>query len=338
MGLEREGRLGELRNLLTGTRPGRVPTLSLVTPRLRELLDAERALAYRIDEHEASRNLAFVYTSGFGPNRIVEEILQRWVKRAPVRFASYVPGALSEEERNSVDEASFEERGEAPIYRELVGGTALRGMHRLRVLLCDGDRLLAWVGVFRSKPFGKVERETLEALVPLLRDRLLLEELLDESWLHHEAFRASLDVLEGPAFLFTRAGEVRQSNAAGKAALDEDGAAVRRELLRSLEGESDAGYHVTEIARQGVVSHFLGVRRVTVDGVARRLEQAAARWKLTHRQTEVLGLIARGLTNRAISDQLGCTEGTVGLHVSAVLQKAAVEGRAELTAKFWMLA
>jgi DNA-binding CsgD family transcriptional regulator len=216
-------------------------------------------------------------------------------------------------------------------------GAGLAGMHRLRVLLCDGPRLLAWVGVFRGEPFGREERETLAALVPLLRDRLLLEELLDESWLQREAFRASLDALEGPAFLFTRAGEVRQANAAGQAALDRDPAVVKRELLRSLGGENDALYHVTEVARRGNLSHFLGVRRVTMDGVAGRLEVAARQWSLTRRQGEVLALIARGLNNRGISDRLGCTEGTVALHVSAVLQKAAVEGRAELTARFWML-
>jgi DNA-binding CsgD family transcriptional regulator len=191
--------------------------------------------------------------------------------------------------------------------------------------------------VFRGEPFGREERETLAALVPLLRDRLLLEELLDESWLQREAFRASLDALEGPAFLFTRAGEVRQANAAGQAALDRDPAVVKRELLRSLGGENDALYHVTEVARRGNLSHFLGVRRVTMDGVAGRLEVAARQWSLTRRQGEVLALIARGLNNRGISDRLGCTEGTVALHVSAVLQKAAVEGRAELTARFWML-
>jgi DNA-binding CsgD family transcriptional regulator len=332
-----EARLSELRNLLTGNRPGTVPTLSLVTPRLRELLDAERALAYRVDEHEASRSLAFVYTAGFGPNRIVEETLQRYVKRAPKRFASYVPGALLEDERNTVDAASFEERGEAPIYRELAGGAGLAGMHRLRVLLCDGDRLLAWVGVFRGTPFGKEERETLESLVPLLRDRLLLEEMLDESWLNQEALRASLDALEGPAFLFTRAGEVRDSNAAGRVARSRDPEGVKRDLLRSLEGEADAPYHVTEIARRGVVSHFLAVRRGGADAAARRREIAARRWGLTPRQAEVVALIAKGLTNRAIADRIGCTEGTVGLHVSAILQKAAAEGRAELTARFWTL-
>lgn len=333
---EREARLSELRHLLTGNRPGTVPTLSLVTPRLRELLDAERALAYRVDEHEASRNLAFVYTAGFGPNRIVEETLQRYVKRAPKRFASYVPGALPEAERNTVDEASPEERGEAPFYRELAGDTGLAGLHRLRVLLCDGDRLLAWVGVFRSSPFGRDERETLESLVPLLRDRLLLEEMLDESWLNQEALRASLDALEGPAFLFNRAGEVRESNDAGRLAHSRDPEGVKGDLLRSLEGDPDAAYHVTEIARRGVVSHFLAVRRGS-DAATRRRELAARRWNLTPRQAEVTGLIARGLTNRAIADRIGCTEGTVGLHVSAILQKAGAVGRAELTARFWTL-
>jgi len=66
-----------------------------------------------------------------------------------------------------------------------------------------------------------------------------------------------------------------------------------------------------------------------------RLAAAARRWGLTPRQGEVVALAAGGLSNRAIADALGCAEGTVELHVTAVLRKAGCRSRTELVARFW---
>ncbi len=50
---------------------------------------------------------------------------------------------------------------------------------------------------------------------------------------------------------------------------------------------------------------------------------------LTARETEVLGLVAQGLTNRQIGQRLFVSEKTVSVHVSNVLAKLEVSGRAE---------
>lgn len=50
---------------------------------------------------------------------------------------------------------------------------------------------------------------------------------------------------------------------------------------------------------------------------------------LTHRQQEVLKLIAIGLSNKAIASRLGCATGTVKLHVSAILKLLNVHNRTE---------
>ena len=51
--------------------------------------------------------------------------------------------------------------------------------------------------------------------------------------------------------------------------------------------------------------------------------------KLTYREIEVLRLIARGLSNKDISDRLFLSEGTVRNHVSAILAKLGVSDRTQ---------
>jgi DNA-binding NarL/FixJ family response regulator len=61
--------------------------------------------------------------------------------------------------------------------------------------------------------------------------------------------------------------------------------------------------------------------------------RAANDWKLTPRQTEVLGCILAGDANKTIAERLGCALGTVEVHVSALLTKACVESRTALVAR-----
>lgn len=51
--------------------------------------------------------------------------------------------------------------------------------------------------------------------------------------------------------------------------------------------------------------------------------------RLTPRQQEVFHLIAQGLPNKAIARQLKCSDGTVKLHVSAILRALQVHNRTE---------
>jgi DNA-binding CsgD family transcriptional regulator len=53
---------------------------------------------------------------------------------------------------------------------------------------------------------------------------------------------------------------------------------------------------------------------------------------LTHRETEVLALVAAGRTNRQIGETLFITEKTASLHVSHILAKLGVAGRGEAAA------
>ena len=55
--------------------------------------------------------------------------------------------------------------------------------------------------------------------------------------------------------------------------------------------------------------------------------------ELTRRQTDVLGLLAEGLSNKEIGRRLALSEGTVKLHVTAVLRKFQVNNRTRAAIK-----
>ena len=56
---------------------------------------------------------------------------------------------------------------------------------------------------------------------------------------------------------------------------------------------------------------------------------------LTEREQEVLQLIARGLSNRQIADEMYISEKTVKTHVSSILSKLGVQDRTQ--AAIWAL-
>lgn len=66
-----------------------------------------------------------------------------------------------------------------------------------------------------------------------------------------------------------------------------------------------------------------------------RLQRVSTELVLTPRQTEVLALLVRGMSNKEISASLDCAENTVELHVTQLLKKSGVQGRAQLIARFW---
>ncbi len=69
----------------------------------------------------------------------------------------------------------------------------------------------------------------------------------------------------------------------------------------------------------------------TLEGVLRRqsgVRKAAA--VLTAREIEVVRLVARGLRNKEIADQLSITEGTVKAHLRTIFEKLGIDSRMKL--------
>ena len=111
--------------------------------------------------------------------------------------------------------------------------------------------------------------------------------------------------------------------------------------LTTYEGDEDIFRALSAGAKGYVVKGMLRTQLLTVlrqvhDGqrgippeVALRLAEYTPRVHLTPRETEVLQLMAKGLSNREIAAVVGREESTIKVHVKSVLSKLDVNDRTE---------
>lgn len=118
--------------------------------------------------------------------------------------------------------------------------------------------------------------------------------------------------------------------------------ADEQDLIRALQGGA-CGYLLKDmepdeliaaldqmVAGGTVVAPALtGVLARAVQGEARRAQTRPVFTDLTPREMEILCHLAAGQSNKAISRDLGIADGTVKLHVKAILRKLAVHSRVE---------
>src|SRR5258708_4381642 len=109
--------------------------------------------------------------------------------------------------------------------------------------------------------------------------------------------------------------------------------------LTTYEGDADIhralkagarGYLLKDVVRHEVAHAIRSVHngeRVLPAAVAQRLAEFTPRVELTEREHEVLTLMAKGMSNRAIAEAIGRTEATVKVHVLHILEKLDVEDR-----------
>ncbi len=104
-------------------------------------------------------------------------------------------------------------------------------------------------------------------------------------------------------------------------ATGDTGAAAREAAVALGEAEAMGAVPLAEAVRE-----WARRARVPLPGGPRRHESVAS---LTDREEEVLALVAEGLSNRQIGERLYISTKTVSVHVSNVLAKLGVSGRAE---------
>ncbi len=111
--------------------------------------------------------------------------------------------------------------------------------------------------------------------------------------------------------------DAMQAGAAGYMLKD----VLQADLLQAIRQAAQGEPALHPEAQRKLIEHLTRPRPAQAD--AHELDT------LTEREREVLGLIARGFTNRQIADDLHITEGTVKGHVSNILSKLHLQDRTQ---------
>ena len=304
-----------------------------VVGQLPRLLGAEQACAFLVRSDRGRRQLEFFHGARMPAG--IRPAYQRWLETAPRKFASYDPDRPEPRQRNlalrSADLLALTGHRTPPVVRSFLPRFALSESDQLRVLICDGPALLAWVGAFRARPFGRGEVRLLNQVAPALQRRLALERTLVEAQRTAAEIGAALEAVPAAAFVIGRAGGVLHANAAGRSLLERQRRSVQEQLGAALQGPVPG----VQLARLSFDSSIhLAIVQHAADPTP-LVAMARARWQLTPRQAQVLQLLAQGLSNRAIGASLSCAESTVELHVTALLDKSQCESRSHLVARLW---
>ena len=112
------------------------------------------------------------------------------------------------------------------------------------------------------------------------------------------------------------------------AAADAYHAMTQRRPHRAAMTESDAARQLRAEADHGRLDHTATDAVLAAAGQETHRSRAGGPAGLTSRESEVLGLLAQGLPNKAIANQLGISRKTVGNHIEHIYTKLAVTNRA----------
>jgi DNA-binding CsgD family transcriptional regulator/PAS domain-containing protein len=312
------------------------PALATLPARLAAVLDAEQAGAYGlVPLGDRRTRVDFVYGHGFATSTYEQGFDP--ITRSGASWGLFHPTCPQPEQRNRAHLFPRTVLDRVLQQNEAIGELFhrcdLANRDQLRVLVCDGPALLAWVGAFRREPFTERERDLLDRVGGALQRRLVLERALKDAPLARAGLAAALEALGAAAFVVDAAGRVRHANAAGRALLDADPRATRSGLERSVR-DAGGGYGVTPLSVPGLPPHFLALRRAAADPEP-RARAATSRWGLTPREAKVLARLATGKANKTIAAELDCAESTVEIRVTSLLRKAECDCRAALVARFW---
>ncbi|HEX7601724.1 MAG TPA: helix-turn-helix transcriptional regulator [Polyangiaceae bacterium] len=330
-------RADELQSSLTTLSLDGPPALSWAMEALRELLDTDRSVAGSYEPHGEGLRLGDGWASrmpaGFLPTVDV------WLRDKFDGFTAYHPLRPEPRQRNVVWDwndvrSQVVAPSALPIFADVYTRFGLEKEAHVRTLVCDGPSLLVWMGFFQPTAFDARQRRLLARVTPALARRLAAERWLDARGSLLGMLEAALAAIPSCAFVVSASGVVREANAAGRAwlcAVPARHVVVREAAL----GRGDpTQFTVTHIAGGGNEAQRLLVHRGRNDA-GPRVTAAASRWGFTPRQTELLGLLVDGLSNRVIAAALAISERTVETHLTAMFEKAQVEGRGEMVAAVW---
>ncbi|MDB4938965.1 MAG: Transcriptional regulator, LuxR family [Labilithrix sp.] len=327
--------LRDLAGDLGTIREGAPPALSWLVGGLRDVLDSNRAAACVYAPRGEGLSLPWGYTAKLSHGLIVET--DRFLADKTVGWTAFNPLRPEPQQRNvaltlcEVKELSGVKT--ASILTNVYARFGLLADDQLRVLICEGSSLLAWIGLFQSAPFDPRQKRILSHLIAPIRRRLSAERLLQQAPSTRALLDAALECVPAPAFVFDADGILLEANTAGGLWLDTHGATGREILRRALRGRAPANqFRVTDVTVASAVTRRLVVFKG--DGAsAHAWRTATVAWRFSKRETELFALLSRGLTNRAIAAELAIAERTVETHLTSMFEKAQVETRAELVVR-----
>lgn len=323
-----------------GRWPPTETALEHVLNELQELLDLDAGAAHGLAPTTSGWHVEFVHWCGERDAAAARALWEEGLRRAPERPGSYNPTRPEATQRNVAIRPYrtrwYRDQGGASMAEQtLKRGMGLDGTDQLRVLVCDGPVLLGWVGGWRRESFHRRDVLVLQAVVPALRQRMRFERDMPHASVHRAALETALEAFGGPAFLVREDGVIVMVNQRARGLFDEAHFRAYEGLERSLRGEPVPGFHVLAVETSGMPRHQLVIVDESLPEAGLRLRELADRWSLTSRERQVLGLIVEGASNKTVAKQLGVRLRTAEQHVSAVLRKAGMRRRSEVTAVFW---
>jgi DNA-binding CsgD family transcriptional regulator len=319
--------------------------LELVAAGVAQATLSEQSMVYTLERPEEQLEVGVALSSGL-VQPLVRSVLSNGLVAKNKKVFAYNPTRPEPRQRNralTFQELTVLNGGVSfGMVQEGYPRLGVGGSDNMRILICDGPTLLAWVGVFREEALGSREQRLLQQLAAPLKHRLLLDLHLERAQLRAAALDVTLELLPYEAYVVhisSRRVRVVLANRLAHTALDTNRSAVHEALRRATAAPNDSSeFTVLSFIERGLPDYALITRRTgRVDRLTHNLAIARQRWGLTPRQMQVLALLARGLANKTIALQLECAESTVELHVTALLSRTQSESRAALVASLWSL-
>jgi DNA-binding CsgD family transcriptional regulator len=319
------------RALSTRALDGR-PLLTWLLPELCDLLRASFVGAYRPLATDTGWSLEFMEGAGETAASQVRGF-REWVLqlKGSDRFLAYNPYSVEAPQRNrALLRKNLAPEVFAEHHESLYRAVGLPGHDQVRVLICEGPRLLSWLGAAREEPFTEREAAVLRHLIPPVRERLRLERQLRPPWPAGLALEAALEALGRPAFVVGPRNTIDFGNMLGSTQLVRDAKGVLASIDRSARNASDGAFTITRLCAPGGPTYLLAIERERRPGIANLVSRAQGRWGLTARQTHVLELLLTGATNKEIAVQSACAEVTVEKHVTELYRRSGSRSRMDL--------
>jgi DNA-binding CsgD family transcriptional regulator len=332
-------RLKDVVRALETWTPDDRPVMTWLLAELRELMGASFVGAYRPLATDQGWSLEFMHGAGASAVSQVRAF-QDWVLRmkSSTLFLTYNPYAVEVRQRNTVLLPSdfpraLYERFQGPVYQAV--GTP--GHQQVRILVCDGPRLLSWLGATREESFTPREVGVLRHLARPLEERLRWERQLRPPWHGTLAMEASLEALGRPAFVVGPRNTVELANEPGRALLDTDTRAVLASIRQSERQRSNGAFMITRLTAPGWPPYLLAIARPREPASSSYAALAQRRWGLTARQTAVLELVLGGASNKEIATQSSCAEVTVENHITAIYRRSGARSRTDVVRLAFLL-